>query len=152
MQLDLKQRPYQLAVAGVGVFLLFGCFMAILAGTMLLWPHTALDRLWRLNPVAHKAFTPFGKSFGLLFYLLSMLLLVAAVGWFKRRIWGWRLAVAIFSTQVIADFVNLLRGDLLRGCVGALVAGALLLFLLRSNVRRLFQCEERSRGSSQQDG
>jgi len=115
-----KQRPYQPVVIGIGVFLLFGCSMAVLAGTMVLWPRTALDRLWSLNPAAHKALAPFGSSIGPLFYFLSIVLVIAAVGWFEQRIWGWRLTVAIISTQVVGDFVNLMRGDLLRGCIGLL--------------------------------
>jgi hypothetical protein len=106
---------------------------------MLLWPHTALDRLWSLNPTAHKALAPFGNSIGLLFYVLSIVLAIAAVGWFRQRIWGWRLTVAIISTQVVGDLVNLIRGDLLRGCIGFLIAGSLLIFLLRSNIRAMFQ-------------
>jgi len=113
--------------------------MAVLAGTMLLWPGTVLDRLWSLNPAAHKAFAPLGNSIGLLFYLLSIVLLTAAVGWIKQRIWGWRLTVAIVSSQVGVDFVNLIRGDFLRGCIGLLIAGSLLIFLLRSNIRTMFQ-------------
>ena len=134
-----KQRPYQPVVIGIGVFLLFGCSMAVLAGTMLLWPRTALDRLWSLNPTAHKAFAPFGNSLGLLFYVLSIVLATAAVGWFKHRIWGWRLTIAIISTQAVGDFVNLIKGDSLRGCIGLLIAGSLLIFLLRSNIRTMFQ-------------
>jgi hypothetical protein len=113
--------------------------MAALAGTMLLWPRTVLDRLWSLNPAAHKAFAPLGNSIGPLFYVLSIVLVTAAVGWLKQRIWGWRLTVAIISTQVVGDFVNLIRGDLLRGCIGLLIAGSLLLFLLRSNIRTVFR-------------
>jgi hypothetical protein len=95
--------------------------------------------LWSLNPAAHKAFAPFGNSIGPLFYVLSIVLVTAAVGWFKQRIWGWRLTVAIISTQVVGDFVNLIRGDFLRGCIGLLIAGLLLIFLLRSNTRTMFQ-------------
>jgi len=126
-------------VIGIGVFLLLGCSMAVLAGTMLLWPRTALDRLWSLNPTAHKAFAPFGNSLGLLFYVLSIVLATAAVGWFKHRIWGWRLTIAIISTQAVGDFVNLIKGDSLRGCIGLLIAGSLLILLLRSNIRTMFQ-------------
>jgi hypothetical protein len=113
--------------------------MAILAGTMLFWPNTVLDRLWSLNPTAHKAFAPYGNSIGLLFYALSILLVIAAVGWFKRRIWAWRLTIAIISTQLIGDFVNLMRGDFLRGSIGLLIASGLLFFLVRSKIRTGFQ-------------
>ena len=134
-----KQRTHQPVVVGIGVLLLFGCSMAVLAGTMLLWPRTTLDRLWSLNPAAHKAFAPFGNSIGPLFYVLSIVLLTTAVGWFKQRIWGWRLTVAIISIQVVGDFVNLIRGDFLRGGIGLLIAGSLIIILLRSNTRTMFQ-------------
>jgi mannose/fructose/N-acetylgalactosamine-specific phosphotransferase system component IID len=113
--------------------------MAALAGTMLVWPGTVLDKLWTLNQPAHKALAPAGSFMGPLFFLLSITLVTAAVGWFKQRVWGWRLTVLIISTQVIGDFVNLMRGDLLRGGTGLLIAGALLFYLLRSNIRTTFQ-------------
>ena len=58
---------------------------------------------------------------------------MAVVGttWFKRRVWGWRLAVAIIATQVLGDLVNAFRGDLFRGGVGFVIAGLLLVYLLR---------------------
>ena len=133
------QQAFRLAVVGVGAFLLFGCCMALLAGTMLLWPSTVLDKLWSLNPAAHEAFARFGTSVGTLFYLLSIVLVIAAVGWFKQRIWGWRLTIAIIFTQVAGDVVNLMRGDLLRGCTGLLIGGSLLIFLMRSKIRTVFQ-------------
>jgi hypothetical protein len=113
--------------------------MAVLAGTLLLWPRTALDRLWSFNPTAYKAFAPFETSIGSLFYILSIVLAIAAVGWFRQRIWGWRLTVTIITIQVVGDFVNLIRGDLLRGCVGLLIGGSLLIFLLHSSTRSMFQ-------------
>jgi mannose/fructose/N-acetylgalactosamine-specific phosphotransferase system component IID len=112
--------------------------MAALAGTMLLWPGTALQKLWTLNPPAHAALARQGKVVGPLFYALSFILMITALGWFRQRVWAWRLAVVIIASQVIGDFLNVLRGDLLRACTGLVIAGALLVLLLRSNVRELF--------------
>ncbi len=122
----------------VGVFLVFGACMAALAGTTLVWPGTALDKVWALNKAAYRQLSPAGRSIGGLFLLLSVILLTASVGWFKRRLWGWGLAVAIISTQVAGDIVNLFRGDLLRGGTGLTIAGALLFYLLRPHVRTKF--------------
>jgi hypothetical protein len=74
-----------------------------------------------------------------LFLLLSAALTAAAVGWFKGRLWGWRLAVGIFAVQVGGDFLNLMRGDFLRGGTGFAIAGALLFYLLRPTVRASFR-------------
>jgi len=79
-----------------------------------------------------------GGTFGFLFLLLGAALTTAGIGWFRRRLWGWRLAVIIISTQVLGDVVNCVRGDWLRGGTGVIIAGALLLFLLQPRIRATF--------------
>jgi L-lactate permease len=80
-----------------------------------------------------------GSKVGIPFLLLAVLLVLSGVGWFRRRLWGWRLAVAIIATQVLGDIVNVVRGDLLRGGTGAIIAGALLLYLLTRRLRVAFR-------------
>jgi len=113
--------------------------MASLAATTLLWRGTALNRLWALNPMAYKQLAPLGGTVGILFLLLGAALVAAGIGWFRRRLWGWRLAVGIISTQVLGDVVNCVRGDWLRGAIGGIIAGALLLFLLQTKTRTTFR-------------
>jgi hypothetical protein len=122
----------------IGIFLFFGAVMAGLATITLLSPGTLLDRLWVLNPIAYKRLAPLGSTVGILFLLLGAALTTAGVGWFRRRLWGWRLAVVIIATQVVGDVVNCVRGDLLRGGTGVIIAGALLLFLLQPKIRATF--------------
>jgi len=81
---------------------------------------------------------PLGRAVGILFLLLGVALITAGIGWFRRRLWGWRLAVAIISTQVLGDVVNCVRGDWLHGGTGVIIAGALLLFLLQPRTRAAF--------------
>jgi hypothetical protein len=125
-------------ITAVGVFLFFGATMASLAGTTLTWPGTSLDRMWALNPTAHKQLATFAKPAGILFLLLAALLASAGTGWFKQRLWGWRLAVAVVATQVLGDLVNFFRGDYWRGGVGFSIAAALLFYLLRPAVKAVF--------------
>lgn len=131
----LHQNP---GFTAIGIFLFFGAVMASLAATTLLWRGTALDHVWALNPTAYKQLAPLGRPVGILFLLLGSALTTAGIGWFRRRLWGWRIAVAIIATQVLGDIVNGVRGDLLRGGIGVIIAGALLLFLLRPRIRDIF--------------
>ncbi len=123
----------------IGIFLFFGALMASLAATTLLWRGTALDRIWVLNPTAHNHLAPLGRTVGGLFLLVGAALATAGFGWFKHRRWGWRLAVVIIATQVLGDVVNCVRGDLLRGGIGVIIAGALLLLLLQPKMRAAFR-------------
>jgi len=124
---------------GIGLFLVFGSCMAALAGIMIVWPGTVLDRLWSLNEPAHTELRKAGTYVGPAFGLLCTMLVATAVGWFRQQMWAFRLTVAIFCTQVVGDLLNLVRGDFVRGTAGVLIAGALLLYLLRSNIRTVFQ-------------
>lgn len=118
--------------------MLFGACMAALAGTTLVWRGTPLDKIWVLNAPAYRQLAHWGSMVGFLFLLLSGTMAMAAVGWFNRCLWAWRLAVAIIATQVAGDFFNLVRGDFMGGAVGVAIAGALLYYLLRPSVRAAF--------------
>jgi hypothetical protein len=135
-----KTEGYKMprGITAVGIFLFFGAAMASIAGTTLTWPCTFLDRLWVLNPTAHKQLATFAKPAGILFLLLAAVLAMAGTGWLRHRLWGWRLAVAVIATQVLGDLINFFNGDYLRGGVGFSVATALLFYLLRPVVRAVF--------------
>lgn len=124
--------------SAIGIFLFFGATMSCLAATTLLWQDTVLDNLWSLNPSARRLLAPLGAKVGIPFLLLAVALTAAGIGWFRHRLWGWRLAVAIIATQLLGDIVNCVRGDLLRGATGVIIAGALLLYLLRVKTRAAF--------------
>ncbi|MGB2897840.1 MAG: hypothetical protein WBB89_01150 [Candidatus Acidiferrum sp.] len=112
--------------------------MACLAGTTLVWRGTVLDRMWALNAPAYRQLAPLGKTGGIPLLLLGATMAVAGTAWFKRRVWGWRLAVAIIATQVFGDLLNAFMGDLVRGGIGFAISGALLVYLLRPEVRAVF--------------
>jgi hypothetical protein len=126
-------------MTAIGCFLFFGALMASLAGATLLWHGTVLDRMWSLNTRAYMELAPFGKPAGVLFLLLGTTLFAAGIGWFTRRLWGWRLATGIIATQVLGDFVNVFLGRFLEGATGVIIAGALLFYLLRPHVKSAFQ-------------
>jgi hypothetical protein len=125
----------------IGYFLFFGAGMASLAGMSLVWRGTFLDHLWMLNARAYRQLAPFGNAVGIAFLLLGATLAIAGAGWFRRRFWGWSLAVIIIAVQVVGNLVSAIRGDYLRSSVGSILAGALLYFLFRPQVRTVFAKE-----------
>lgn len=126
------------AMTVIPVFLFFAAIMASLAGATLIWPGTALDHMWALNSHAHKQLAPFGKTVGIPFLALSATLAAAGTGWFRRWLWGWRLAVVIIASQVLGNLVSVFVGHFLRGAIGITIAGALLFYLLRPGTRGAF--------------
>jgi hypothetical protein len=94
--------PKPRGFTAIGVFLFFGAGMATFAATTLLRQGTPLDRLWALNPTAYNQLAPLGGIVVIVFLALAATLITAGIGWFRRRLWGWRLAVIIISTQVLA--------------------------------------------------
>lgn len=126
-------------VTAFGVFLFVGAAMALFAAITLLWSGTAMDKAWELNPVAHRQLAAVGKPAGLLFIALGVALGLAALGWFKRRRWGWLLAVIIIAIQLAGDLGNAVLGQRLRGGFGAIIAGALLFYLIRPSLREQFR-------------
>ena len=145
LQMDLRgsNKPSAgsavLGIRAMGIFLIFGASMASLAGIALVWQGTALDRMWALNPRAYNELVPFGKAAGVAFILFGLILAVAAIGWFKRRLWGWRLAVAIIAVQVLGDVANVFLGRRVEGASGAIIAGALVVYLFQDPVRSAFE-------------
>jgi hypothetical protein len=122
-----------------GVFLMWGAAMASLAGATLICKGTILDRIWALNPRAYRQLTPLGAQAGIPLLIIACALAAAGVGWFKRRRWAYWLALAIISTQILGDLMNLFMGRLLEGVIGVAAAGALLFYLLRARVPSSFQ-------------
>jgi hypothetical protein len=135
----LADRTKPFGFAAIGTFLFFGATMAGLAAITLLCPGTFAERVWRVNPTAYQKLVPLGSKIGFLFLLLGSALLLSGIGWFRRRLWGWRLAVAIIAIQVVGDIINLARGDWLRGGIGVVLAGALLSYLFTPRVKGYFR-------------
>ena len=125
----------------IGAFFIFGATMATYAAITLLWPGTFLDRAWALNPNAHLQLDAIGRFAGLPFFILAIALLLAAVGWFRRRYWGWLLGVVIIAMNLAGDIGNTLIGERLKGVIGIVIAGLLLYYLTRPRVRSYFSRE-----------
>ena len=134
--LDRPPRPP--GFAAIGVFFCFGSVMAAYAAVTLFRPGTFLDRLWALNRRGHIALAALAPMVAVPFGVLSIVLFMAALGWFRRQYWGWLLGTAVIATNLAADFIHALLGDWLRSGVGVIIAALLLFYLTRQRVRAWF--------------
>jgi hypothetical protein len=136
---SFPSRPSPRELAAMGVFLFFGAVMASFAGVTLIRRGTFLDRLWAINLEAYQQLSAYGRIIGIPFLALAAALAIAGAGWIKRRQWGWTLAVILIAMQVLGDLVNAFMGHAVKGAVGVVIAGALLVYLLRPAVRAAFR-------------
>jgi hypothetical protein len=112
--------------------------MACAAGATLVWQGTTLDHIWVLNPRAYRQLAPLGLKAGIPLLVVAAALAAAGIGWFRRRRWAWRLAIAILITQILGDLLNLFLGRLVEAAIGLAAAGALLFYVLRPAIRAVF--------------
>jgi len=72
------------------------------------------------------------------FLMLAIVMVSASIGCFRRRIWGWWLAVAIFLVNGLGDVAQIFMGHFLEGGIGVAATGVILFYLSRPNVRGAF--------------
>ena len=105
--------------------------MCTLTITLLLFPGTPLDSLWRFNPDAHSAFNSIGPAALLLMLIVGVACGFAAVGLWRKSPWGIWVALTILSLNILGDLFNALVRHDHRSLVGIPVGGALIVYLAR---------------------
>jgi uncharacterized membrane protein (DUF2068 family) len=111
-------------------FFAFGATMCALTVGLLLFPGSALDSLWRLNPDARLAFESLGYWSVVLMLTVGTACFFAAIGLWRARPWGTWLAVIVLAINMLGDLTNVFVRHDYRGLVGVPVAGAMIFFLL----------------------
>lgn len=134
--INTQRRPITPMI--VGSFYSLASLVCASAGISLLLPRGAFDWMWAIKPAAYERLRAMAPWSGLGFCLLALAMAITAVGCFRRRRWGWLLAVAIFTINGLADAARLIAGDVLEGLIGTVAAGAIVYALLRPNVRGAF--------------
>ena len=106
--------------------------MCLLTIASLLFPGTALDSLWLLNPDAHRAFQSLGNLSILLMMIVGGGCAFAAIGLAKNRAWGRTLALTILALNLVGDSINAFARHDLRTLIGLPIGGAMIVYLLRA--------------------
>ncbi|MFZ2029964.1 MAG: hypothetical protein WAU68_06640 [Vitreimonas sp.] len=76
--------------------------------------------MWAIKPAAYRQLLVMAPWSGLGFCLLAMAMALTSVGCFRRKRWGWTLAVAIFAINGLADATRFLAGEVFEGLIGVL--------------------------------
>jgi hypothetical protein len=113
-------------------FFAFGVSMCVVTIALLLFPGTALDELWRLNPDAHGAFQAIGGWSIAIMLLVGTACLIAAIGLWRGTLWGTRAAILILVVNMIGDLSNALLNYDFRTLIGLPIAAAMVVYLARS--------------------
>ena len=71
--------------------------------------------------------------------MLGAVFVIAGQGGSLRRAWGWGLAAVLVRAQTAGSVVNTLLGGFWEGATRSLLAGAILYFLFRPQVRNAFR-------------
>jgi hypothetical protein len=133
----MTKRPAEVIVIAALMFAAMA--IALLVSFLLLFPGTALDRIWDLNPAAHGAFATQARYAATILILAGGLAAAAGAGLLRGRLWAWLLSIALFGVNALGDVVGvLLTRDWARGLAGVLVDSLLLFLLLRATVRAYF--------------
>ena len=123
-------------MTALSLFFVFGATMSGLAALMLLFPGSALEPLWRLNPKAHAGFTSLGPWAVLLMAAVCAACATAASGLWRRARFGYWTALAILAINLAGDTVNTLAGHDGRTLIGLPIGGLMMAYLVSK--RRIF--------------
>ena len=118
-------------IVAIALFFLFGMIMSGLAAVMLLFPGSALEPLWRLNPRAHDGFAGMGSWAVLLMAAVSVACATAALGLQRCKRWGYWTALAILSINLAGDVTGAVVAHDWRTLIGLPIGGAIVVYLLR---------------------
>lgn len=126
------------AFRAVGGFCFFGACCALYAALTLVWPGTALDALWAVNPAGHEGLLPLGRGGGVAFLGLAAVMVAFGWGWLHRRRWAWYGLVAGIPINMLGDAGQVVVGRWREGLFGVVAAGLVLVYLTRPGTRGRF--------------
>jgi hypothetical protein len=115
----------------LALFFAFGACMCALTAGLLLFPGSAIDSLWRLNPEAHAALQRIGRLSFLLMAMVGVACALAAIGLARNSQWGRWLGILILALNLVGDLTNAFVRHDLRTLVGMPIAGGMIFYLAR---------------------
>ena len=130
------KRPVGIAV--LAVFSVVASVIAGIAAASLAWPGSPLEPRWQLNPRGHDVLARMDGWAVLLLAIVSGACVMAGMGLWLARRWGYTLAIVGLSIHLVGDILNVVLGIEPRAIVGIPIVIALLVYLSRPHVRNAF--------------
>lgn len=125
--------------AALAAFFALAELLTAVVFVTLLAPGTPIDAIWAIKPAEYQDLLLLRPASTLGFLVLAAAMGFALAGCSQRRHWGLNLAIAIFALNALGDAARALSGDVLEGLIGVVIAGVILWWLTRPNVRALFR-------------
>lgn len=131
-----RRRPLPIAIKVMVAFFAFGTLACSVTVAALLFPHSALDSVWRLNPEARLGLQQMGARLAvILMATVGTGCALAAIGLARGREWGRRLAMVILAVNLIGDTVNAVARHDPRTLIGLPIGGAMIWLLAARQMR-----------------
>jgi hypothetical protein len=127
----MVQQRTPIGIRLLAIFFALGANICLLTIGLLVFPGSALDSLWRLNPDAQTAFRSLGKISILLMMTVGGACAFAAIGLATGRPWGRHLALFILVTNLLGDFVTAIARRDPKTLIGLPIGGAMILYLVK---------------------
>ena len=122
----------------MAAFFVFGAAMSGLACLRLAFAGGPLEHIWRVNPEARVAFAKIGPWSIVLMAVVCAACACAALGLWKHWFWGYVLAIAVLTINLVGDTVSaILRTDPIT-LIGLPIGGFFIAYLVRPKIRALF--------------
>lgn len=139
MKDEVRARPPRLSIPikVMVAFFAFGTLACSVTIAALLFPHSALDAVWRLNPEARAGFQQMGSLLAIaLMATVGTGCALAAIGLACGREWGRRLALVILVVNLVGDTVNALARHDPRTLIGLPIGGAMIWLLAAQQMKQ----------------
>jgi hypothetical protein len=131
-----QTRPF--VVTFLIILFVIGTAASLISLISLSFPASFLEMVWRINPHAREGLARLGGWAVALMSAVFVACLLAAIGLWRRLRWGYWLAIAMLSINLIGSIINVATGTEARAIVGIPIVLVLLIYLLRNKTREYF--------------
>ncbi len=130
---------FNIAYYFIGYFLILGVVILFSTGMSLFLPETFWSKIWFIKKPEYRQMLAYSVLIGCGFWMLAVVMGISAVGWFRKRQWGWVMTICIFLLNGLSDSLRFVTGNYIEGSIGVIITSCIIFYLTRSGVKRYFK-------------